>query len=102
MRSKRLLPPLLILVAACSTAAVHAQATSSRGDLLYTTHCVECHNTQMHWRDQRLVRDFDSLKAWVRHWQGEARLDWPEDDVEAVARHLNATIYHFPQQQAAQ
>ena len=100
----RLLPPLLLACAALfSVAGAHAQAApSSRGHLLYTTFCVECHTTQMHWRDQRQVRDWATLTAWVRHWQGESRLQWNDADVDAVARHLNDTIYHFPQRQAAQ
>ena len=99
----RLLPPLLLAPAVLLAAAgAHAQATPSRGQLLYATHCVECHSSQMHWRDGRQARDWESLKAWVRHWQGDARLQWSEDDVEAVARHLNETVYRFPRQQAAQ
>ena len=95
----RLLP--LLLVAACASGA-QAQGAPSRGQLLYTTHCVECHTTQIHWRDRRQVRDWDTLRVWVRHWQGDARLQWTEEDVEAVAQYLNATIYRFPQRQAAQ
>jgi hypothetical protein len=79
-----------------------AQPTdASRGQLLYATHCVECHTTQMHWRARRQVRDWDSLRAQVRHWQGEARLQWTEQDVDAVARHLNATIYRLPRPEHA-
>lgn len=85
---------LIFAAAACPVAAQPADA--SRGQLLYATHCVECHTTQMHWRVQRQARDWDSLKAQVRRWQGEARLQWTEQDIEAVARHLNETIYHLP------
>jgi hypothetical protein len=92
------------LVAAAVLAAtvpVAAQvAASSRGQLLYETHCIECHNAQVHWRDQRQVRDWATLKQWVAHWQREARLDWSEADVAAVAHYLNATIYRFAEPQA--
>lgn len=67
----------------------------SRGELLYTTHCIACHNTQVHWRDQRLASDWNSLKAQVQRWQGMALLDWPEDDIVEVTRHLNERIYRF-------
>lgn len=87
----RFLPLLLI---ACAAGA-HAQASPSRGQLLYTTHCIECHTTQMHWRDRRQARDWDTLRTWVRHWQGESRLQWTDEDVDAVARYLNDTVYHF-------
>ncbi|MBL0428416.1 cytochrome c [Ramlibacter alkalitolerans] len=87
----RLLP--LLLIAGC--AGVHAQATPSRGQLLYTTHCIECHSTQMHWRDARRARDWDTLRTWVRHWAGESRLQWTEEDVDAVARYLDESVYKF-------
>ncbi len=54
----------------------------------------------MHWRQQSLARDWESLKGQVRRFQGIARLQWSEEDIEAVARHLNETIYRFPQSQA--
>jgi len=95
MRS--VLPVLAFVLAA----AAHAQdAGASRGQLLYGNHCVECHTTQVHWRDQRLARDWGTLKVQVRRFQGIAGLNWSDDDVDAVARYLNDTIYRFPQTQA--
>jgi mono/diheme cytochrome c family protein len=91
MPSMRLLP--LLLIACC--VGVHAQAAPSRGQLLYTTHCVECHSTQMHWRDGRQARDWETLRTWVRHWALESRLQWTEDDVDAVARYLDDSVYKF-------
>lgn len=67
-----------------------------RGQLLYETHCRACHSTQMHWRDNRRVQDWASLLAQVRQWQSRAHLGWTDDDVQAVARHLNDHIYRLP------
>jgi len=79
--------------------AAHAQSGPSptRGELLYTTHCVACHTTQVHWRDQNVATDWQGLKAQVRRWQQSAGLQWSEADVVEVARYLNDTIYHHPQ-----
>lgn len=74
---------------AVAAPAAAEPADASRGQLLYSTHCVECHTTQMHWRAQRQARDWDSLTAQVRRWQGEVRLEWTQQDIDAVARHLN-------------
>ena len=63
----------------------------------YDAHCVACYNTQMHWREQRRATDWDILKALVQRWQARARLAWSEDDVQEEARHLNDTVYRFPQ-----
>lgn len=92
------------LALATAAAATWAQAQPAaelpptRGQLLYTTHCIECHTTRMHWRNQRLARDWVTLKAQVRLWQGVASLGWSEADIDDVARYLNDTIYQFPWQ----
>jgi hypothetical protein len=52
----------------------------------------------MHRRNQRLARDWDTLKAQVRLWQGVASLGWSEADIDDVTRYLNDTIYQFPRQ----
>jgi mono/diheme cytochrome c family protein len=69
----------------------------TRGQLLYSTHCIACHNSQMHWRDEKLATDWASLKAQVRRWQARASLGWSEADIVEVARHLNDTIYLYRQ-----
>ena len=96
-----------MLSMALMLAALAAQAQSSpgggvvvpvsRGQALYNTHCIACHTTQVHWRDARVVTDWDSLKREVRRWQAANALAWPEADVVQVARHLNDTIYRYPQ-----
>jgi mono/diheme cytochrome c family protein len=91
---RRFLLACLVLVAA--PPAIGQARDASRGRLLYDNHCIECHTEQMHWRTLGTARDWDTLKAQVRRWQGEARLQWSEDDIDAVARHLNDTIYGFP------
>ena len=69
--------------------------TQSRGELLYSTHCIACHTAQMHWRDKKLATDWATLEAQVRRWQAEAMLGWSEEDILAVTRHLNQGIYRF-------
>jgi mono/diheme cytochrome c family protein len=94
---------LICLVALTAAAGLaHAQQTpesvSTRGELLYSTHCIECHTTQMHWRAQRKAVDWDTLKFQVSRWQGVANLGWSNTDIDDVARYLNDTIYKFPRQ----
>jgi mono/diheme cytochrome c family protein len=88
---------LAAVLAVVPGAPLHAQASEpSRGRLLYETHCVACHNSQMHWRDRRIARDWPGLVEQVRAWQARASLGWSEGDIVEVARHLNDTIYRFP------
>ena len=74
-----------------------AVPSETRGELLYTTHCIGCHTSQMHWRNDKQAYDWDSLKVQVRHWQGSAKLEWGDADIAEVARYLNDTVYHYPQ-----
>ena len=83
------------LFAFASLPALAAPPAPTRGELLYTTHCIACHNSQMHWRDKRLATDWASLQAQVRRWQGVAKLGWNEDDILEVTRHLNERIYRY-------
>lgn len=87
------------LLLAAAAGAVQAQG-ADRGQLLYTTHCIECHTVQMHWRSQRLARDWETLRKQVVRWQSTAGLQWSDADIDAVARHLNDTVYRFPRSQA--
>ncbi len=86
------------VVLALVSGASHAQSTlpAPRGQLLYDNHCVACHDKDVHWRDAKVVNGWPTLVAQVRRWQAVARLQWTEDDILQVARHLNNTIYRYP------
>ena len=87
------LPAVCGLLAAVLIAPA-AQA-QSRGELLYTTHCIACHTEQMHWRAKRLATDWSSLSKQVRRWQGIAGLGWSEEDIREVTGYVNARFYHY-------
>ena len=84
-----------LAMALLATVAAPA-AAQSRGELLYTTHCIACHNTQVHWRAKKQAVDWPSLRAQVQAWQAAAQLAWTDDDILQVAGYLNETHYHFP------
>lgn len=91
---------LLVATLIASTVALaHSDElpAAGRGKLLYNTHCISCHTTQIHWRDDRRAQSWDGLKLQVRRWQDNTNMQWTESDIAAVAQHLNETIYHFEQ-----
>lgn len=90
-----LLLAALLLSGAPPDAGAQAKIEPARGELLYTTHCIACHNARVHWRDQRLARDWKSLRAQVRRWQGVQELGWSDADIAEVARYLNTFYYDF-------
>jgi len=79
----------------CSVAPGGAWA-QTRGELLYSTHCLACHTTQMHWREKKQVVDWPSLRAQVRRWQAADQLAWSDEDIDEVSRYLNALFYRLP------
>ena len=90
---------MAFIVLAGASAILHSQTAppASRGQLLYATHCISCHTSQVHWRNDKQAYDWDSLKLQVRRWQGNAGLQWGEADIAEVSRYLNDSIYHYPQ-----
>ena len=80
-----------------AAAIVPGAYAQSRGQLLYSTHCISCHTSEMHWRDKKVATDWKSLRFQVRRWQGNAGLSWSEDDILEVTRYLNESIYRYVQ-----
>ncbi len=91
-------PACAMFAALVFSQAAQAQApaqSQSRGEMLYSTHCIACHTAEIHWRDKSLVTDWPSLKTQVSRWQGVAMLGWSEADMLEVARYLNQIHYRF-------
>lgn len=88
---------LLVCLGIPAVANAQTKRDASRGELLYTTHCIACHNAEIHWRDKKIAKDWVGLKAQVRRWQGVTGLAWSNRDIVEVARYLNARHYHYPE-----
>lgn len=76
-------------------AAAEPERAASRGELLYSTHCIACHTTEVHWRKKKLATDWDTLQAQVSRWQDVSSLGWGAADIAEVARYLNKLYYHY-------
>ena len=77
-------------------AADQLDKDNSRGGLLYSLHCVSCHNENVHWMANKKVSDWPSLVLQVKLWQSISNLKWDKNDIDSVARHLNTLYYHYP------
>ena len=93
-------PVMAAALAVVLAATAGAAAAGDGGALLYDTHCIACHTEKVHWRNAKRVTDWATLVREVRRWQASAGLSWGDDDIAAVARHLNALFYRFPEPRA--
>jgi len=85
----------IILLVSVGSACASEKYNEARGQLLYSTHCIACHTTQVHWRQQKLVTNWESLVAQVRRWQYISGLSWSEDEVQDVSQHLDTLFYGY-------
>ncbi len=90
-----MLTAIVLLAATFVDALAQPVESPSRGQLLYTTHCIACHTAQVHWRAKKLATDWASLKAQVRRWQAVQALGWSDGDITDVASYLNILYYRY-------
>ena len=94
-RAAAILGAAMVVAASLASAQAPPASARPRGELLYATHCIACHTTQVHWRQKKLATDWASLNAQVRRWATNTGLGWSDEEVVDVARYLNATQYRF-------
>lgn len=93
--TKQLVLALCIFGGTYCLAHAQQKPSQSRGELLYSIHCSACHTSEIHWREQRLATDWDSLKVQVNRWQAISGLRWSEEEISDVVFYLNAVYYDF-------
>ena len=94
-RIYRLIFTLFLLLGVHTLAYASEKQSEARAELLYATHCTACHTSQVHWREQKLVTDWNSLVTQVRRWQLVSGLRWSEEEITDVAHYLNVTFYEY-------
>lgn len=68
MIRRSLLTVLFFLFATHVVAEEPRTYVASRGELLYSTSCIGCHSTQVHWRNKRLA-----VEQEVLQWLGASK-----------------------------
>jgi cytochrome c2 len=70
-------------------------ADTERGRLLYENHCMSCHESVVHIREQRKAVNPAELRGAIQRWAAELKLRWQDADVNDVYRYLNNRYYKF-------
>ena len=85
-----LLPTLLL------TGNVLAEGDASKGKILLDkSQCQKCHSSEIFSRDDRKVKDLESLEKQVRLCDSQLSVNWFDDEISDVVSYLNETFYHF-------
>ena len=71
-------------------------ADLQRGQLLYETQCVTCHDSVLHLRNERQAHSFADVQERVRQWAKFQNSGWGEEEIDDVADYLNAIFYRYP------
>ena len=70
-------------------------ADVERGRLLYENHCLSCHESVVHVRDERQAKSLGEIYWQTTRWAIAQKLEWHYEDVRDVAQHLNSQFYKF-------
>lgn len=96
MRRRPGWPFVVAVLAGMLAGQAWAQDDDDRGRGLYEARCGGCHDRSVHRRETRIAGDYAALRAQVLRWDRALGAQWRDDEIDAVARHLNARFYRLP------
>ena len=71
------------------------EITPARGQMLYENHCIACHESTAHVRNNRRANSLKELQSWVIRWSNQQQLNWSAEDIRDVVNYLNNHYYKF-------
>jgi cytochrome c1 len=80
-----------------SLSPAYAVEDTERGKLLYENHCMSCHESVVHIRDDRRAESLGEVTWQVSRWASEMDLDWRYPEVFDLVAYLNSRYYRFKQ-----
>jgi len=91
---KYLLPGFaMVLLFACFEEG--RAADIGRGQLLYENHCMSCHESVVHIRENRRAGALGEIYWQTTRWAVTQQLEWRYEEVRDVAQYLNNQFYKF-------
>jgi mono/diheme cytochrome c family protein len=83
---------MLSLAVVCG--AAQAQETS-RGQMLYETHCATCHTERLHDREKSIIRNYADLRAEVHKRAAMTNRRFTRDELEDIIEFLDRSHYRL-------
>jgi mono/diheme cytochrome c family protein len=68
---------------------------SAAGQRLYEANCVECHDSSVFTRKDRLVQSLDALRKQVANCTHMAKKEFSASETQDLLKYLNDRFYHF-------
>jgi len=65
------------------------------GKALHNENCVRCHDESVYTRENKIVQNFQQLRARVVQCELMAELAWFDEEIDDVTAFLNDAFYHF-------
>jgi len=93
MRSILSVTCLILLLSSAYAAALPGD--SAEGKRLHDANCMECHNTDIYARKDRIVQSFDALEKQLVGCTHMAKAELSKSEMQDLLKYLNDQFYHF-------
>ena len=93
MKSIMLGASLMLLMPSAHAAPLPGD--SANGEHLYAANCVECHDSSVFTRKDRLVQSLDALTKQVANCTHMAKKDFSASETQDLLKYLNDQFYYF-------
>jgi hypothetical protein len=78
-----------------SAYAASLPGDSADGKRLYDANCIECHDTSVFTRKDRVVESLDALEKQLASCTHMAKKEFSASETHDLLRYLNDQFYHF-------
>jgi cytochrome c5 len=86
---------LLLVLLMPSAYASSLPGDAANGKRLYDANCMECHDTSVFTRQDRIVQSFDALKKRLAGCEHMAKKEFSDSETQDLLKYLNDQFYHF-------
>jgi cytochrome c5 len=94
-RLNAIVPAVLTATTLLFWAGDTGASDAERGRLLYENHCMVCHTSVVHVREDRKAASREEIRDWIQRWQKELGLHWTSGEIDDVIEYLNDRYYQL-------
>ncbi|MFC1665613.1 c-type cytochrome, partial [Pseudomonadota bacterium] len=66
-----------------------------RGKSLYENHCMECHTSVVHVREDHKAKSINEIQQFIIRWVNYKKIPWTMEEVQDVLAYINEQYYHY-------